>query len=133
MAAGEDEELVRRSLRGDPRAFAELVSRHEQPLAALIRRRIADPHHRQDVFQETLLQAWKALRGLRDASKARAWLIMIARNRCRDFNKSARRRERPADEQTMQTYVNRRGRAVRPDGEAADVRVSVSPKTGRGF
>ena len=131
MAVADDEKLVRRSLRGDPQAFVELVGRHEQPLAALIRRQIADPHHRQDMLQETLLQAWKNLRTLRDGAKVRAWLVTIARNRCRDFNKSANRRERPTDEQAMQMYINRSGRAVRMDDKSADVREAVSMVSAR--
>lgn len=117
-----DATLVRRSLAGDQGAFVELVKRHEQPLAALIRYRIDDLHHAEDVFQETLLQAWRSLCQLRDPTKVRAWLLQVARNRCRDFLKSSQRRHRPTDEQTLSECLNRYGRTSgRPDEVASDV------------
>ncbi len=108
-----DKRLAARAARGEKAAFVSLVSRHGQALMALIRRMVPDHHHRQDVLQETLLQAWRCLPELRDGSKVRAWLVAIARNRCRDYCKSAKRRERPADGATLENYVNAMGRAVR--------------------
>lgn len=130
MARTSDQRLIERSLQGDGKAFADWVRRHEQSLAALIRREITDPHHREDVLQETLLQAWRGLARMRERSKAKAWLLAIARNRCRDFHKSPRRRERPTDNHALQTHVNRHGRAVRDPGqneEASDLIQSVPP------
>jgi len=121
MATVRDENLIRRSRGGDPQAFAQLIRRHEQPLAALIRRQIADAHHREDVLQETLLQAWQGLGKLRDAAKVKAWLVMIARNRCRDFNRSPRRLERPADEEALRACVTARGRDVSRPADADNV------------
>ena len=122
MAQPSDATLVKRGLAGDQEAFVELVKRHEQPLAALIRYRIGDRHHAEDVFQETLLQAWRGLRGLRDPSKVRAWLLQVVRNRCRDFLKSSQRRDRPTDEPTLSECLNRYGRTSgRPHEVASDV------------
>ena len=113
MAAISDDDLIEQTLAGDAKAFAVLIKRYEQPLAALIRRQVVDPHHQEDVLQETLLQAWRSLQQLQDRSKITAWLIAIARNRCRDFRKSAARRESPTDSRTLQRCINRTGRAVR--------------------
>lgn len=119
-----DAALIRRCLAGDQRAFLALVRRHEQPLAALIRRYVEDLHHAEDVLQETLAMAWASLRGLRDSRRFRAWLLAVARNRCRDFHKSAQRRHRPTDEARLARYVNRYGRAAsntdHATGEAID-------------
>jgi RNA polymerase sigma-70 factor (ECF subfamily) len=83
-----DADLVQRSVAGDERAFAELIRRHEQPIAALIRYRIGDLHDAEDVLQETILDAWIDLKRLRDPDKLRAWLLQIARNRCRDHHRA---------------------------------------------
>jgi RNA polymerase sigma-70 factor (ECF subfamily) len=115
-----DDRLIEKALVGRSDAFVELVRRHEQPLAALISRQIADRHQREDVFQETLMQAWRGLDRLRDRSRARAWLIAIARNRCRDHNKSAKRREEPTDDDVLQACVSRTGRDVRGGADAAE-------------
>ncbi len=125
MPEPSDDNLISRILTGDRAAFARLVRRHEQPLAALIRRLIPDRHHQEDVLQLTLLQAWQGLVRLRDRSKVKAWLIGIARNRCRDFHRSASRRPEPADNETLEVCINRTGRAVRDPAEAEDVAGAV--------
>lgn len=112
MRKPSDLTLIRRSVRGDRKAFVELIRRHEKPLAALICRHVDDLHHAEDVLQETLLQAWVGLSRLRDPRRFRAWILQVARNRCRDFHKSSQRRHRPADTETLATYVNRMGRAA---------------------
>jgi RNA polymerase sigma-70 factor, ECF subfamily len=95
-------------------AFVALVRRHEQSMVALIRRYVHDYHAAEDVLQETLLRAWRSLSQLQDAAKARAWLLQIARNRCRDYLKSARRREEPTEQERLGFHLTRYGR------EAAD-------------
>ena len=98
MASRSDNELVRCSLAGDQDAFVALIKRHDQPLAALTRRYVRDYHAAEDVLQETLLRAWMSLGQLRDARKFRAWLLQVARNRCRDYLKSAQRRYEPTED-----------------------------------
>ena len=134
MRKPSDTTLIRRSIRGDRGAFVALIRRHSQPLAALIRRHMDDLHHAEDVLQETLLQAWVGLSRLRDPHRFRAWIFQVARNRCRDFHKSAQRRHRPTDRDTLATYVNRMGRAARRTGdERGDVTSAMEeiPRTER--
>lgn len=113
MRSLSDDGLIDRALRGDSDAFGELIRRHEQPLAALICRRVSDAHEREDVFQKALLDAWRCLEQLRDRSKLRAWLVQIARNRCRDHHRSAARRDEPTPDDALEVYLNRFGRMVR--------------------
>ena len=115
-----DESLVRRSTAGDRDAFAQLLRRHEQPLAALIRYNIGGGHDAEDVLQETLLQAWLGVRALRDPAKIRPWLLQIARNRCRDFIRSPQRRDRPTDPQDLSVLLNRNGRAAQAERAPAE-------------
>ncbi|MDB4955080.1 MAG: polymerase sigma factor [Myxococcales bacterium] len=50
-----------------------------------------------DLVQETLLRAWKARSGLRDATSVRAWLYRIATNACLDELARRPRRAMPFD------------------------------------
>ena len=41
--------------------------------------------------------------------------MQVARNLCRDYHKSAERRSHPIEEQELEDYVNRYGRAAPPE------------------
>lgn len=106
-----DADLVRRSAGGDQAAFTELVGRYRYSVAALIRRLVNNMDEAEDILQETLVQSWLNIGSLRDPERVQAWLLQVARNRCRDWHKSVRRRESPTDQQDLEDYVNRYGRA----------------------
>ncbi len=127
-----DAELLAKSVLGNPSAFIALVRRYEGPLAAMIHRWVEDNHHAEDVLQETLLQAWRSLGQLKKPDHLKAWLIQIARNRCRDHFKSSQRRHNPAEVGKLEVYINRRGRAIssRQDRSEA-VEVAMKDLTAR--
>jgi len=134
MVEPSDEALVRLSSQGDERAFATLIRRHETSLVAVIRRRVGDPGHAEDVLQETLVQAWVGIGRLRDPSRAQQWLLQIARNRCRDFHKSPERRGQPTEDGRLELLVGRYGRDLADAREAtfdlADALESVPSPAG---
>ena len=95
-----DEELVARSIRGDPESFNELILRWERPIYALAYRTIGREEDARDVCQETFLRAFRALPGFRGQAKFSSWLYRIALNLCRDWIRRERRTpivETPAD------------------------------------
>src|SRR6266481_1821300 len=95
-----DEELVARSLRGDPESFNELILRWERPIYALAYRTIGREEDARDVCQETFLRAFRALPAFRGQAKFSSWLYRIALNLCRDWIRRERRTpivEAPAD------------------------------------
>ncbi len=104
-----DEETRRQGAQGEEEAFAQIVRPHRQTLARYIRYRIGSAEDAEDVLQETLLAAWLGLGRLRDAVSARAWLMQVARNRCRDYFRARGRRDMPAGEQELETFANRFG------------------------
>jgi len=113
-AQADDSELVQRSREGDPDAFAALLRRHAEPLRALISRLIAAPEDAEDVLQETVLQAWQTLAQLRRPSQVRAWLLQVARNRCRDHWKLRGRAPDVLPDSGLDWHANRCGRAAGP-------------------
>lgn len=76
-----DAELVDLTIAGDVRAFDRLVIRHREVVLRAARSVLGDWHTAEDAAQHALLEAYKNLRGLREADKFRPWLMTIAR-RC---------------------------------------------------
>jgi RNA polymerase sigma-70 factor (ECF subfamily) len=81
----------------DPAAhrIAFLLAKHGEELARHIRRIVRDDDTAQDLLQETMLRAWKALTRLAPGSNERAWLYRIATNTSLNHQRS-RARERAA-------------------------------------
>lgn len=77
--AGNDGErqLLLAFQRGDQSAFHALVRPHLGALVALARRHCRDPHWADDLVQETLVRAFRALPTFRGDSALRTWLFRI--------------------------------------------------------
>jgi RNA polymerase sigma-70 factor (ECF subfamily) len=97
-------ELVVRARGGDRDAFAELVARSIGRLTAVARLILRDEYAAQDAVQETFIEAWRSLPGLREPDRFEAWMRRLLVRAC---FKGARRRKRveaveirmtPADE-----------------------------------
>jgi RNA polymerase sigma-70 factor (ECF subfamily) len=81
----------------DPAAhrIAALLAKHGEELARHIRRIVRDDDAAQDLLQDTMLRAWKAVGRLAEGSNERAWLYRIATNASLNHQRS-RARERAA-------------------------------------
>jgi RNA polymerase sigma-70 factor, ECF subfamily len=86
-----DEQLVRRHLEGDPRAFEELVVRHRTRIYNTCLRVLGDPEDAQDAAQETFLSALRTLDRFRGDAALTTWLHRIAVNACYDRLRRKRR------------------------------------------
>ena len=82
--------LVARARHGDDQAFEALVRRHQDRAYHIALRMTGDPQDAQDVVQDALLQAWKALPAFREQSRFGTWLIRIVINRCHNARRAAR-------------------------------------------
>ena len=92
-----DEMLVVRLQRRDPKALGELYDRYGRLTYALILRVVRDAGIAEDLVQETFLRVWNRVQGF-DAQKGSIgpWLLAVARNRAIDYLRSAPGRERNA-------------------------------------
>ena len=82
-----DELLVIEAILGNLDAFEELVVRY-RPAVVRLARTIAGADYAEDVAQESLLLAFKALPGIEEPRKFPAWLSAITRHRALRFSKS---------------------------------------------
>src|ERR1700761_4275629 len=85
--------LLARAQAGDERAFRQLVEPYRRALEVHCYRMLGLPMDAEDIVQETLLRAWRALERFEPRATLRAWLYRIATNACLD--EIERRASRP--------------------------------------
>lgn len=85
-------ELVERAQRGDRAAFAEIATASIARLFTVAQLMLRDRDLADDAVQETLVQAWRDLRGLRDLDGFDAWIHRIlVRSVYREADRERRR------------------------------------------
>ena len=82
---------------GDERAFRELVGPYRHALEVHCYRMLGSAHDAEDVVQETLLRAWRALERFEPRAQLQTWLYRIATNACLDELERRPRRPEPID------------------------------------
>ncbi len=81
----DDQELIRRIIRGEEEALRALYARHSRLVYGLALRIVKDEPVAEEVTQDVFLRAWeKADTYQRDKAQVRTWLARIARNRSID-------------------------------------------------
>ena len=93
-ASDSDKELVERAKQGDLRAFDMLVLKYQRRVFRLVSRLIKNTSEVEDVSQETLIKAFRAIQQLRGDSAFYTWLYRIAENTAKNnlFSKGKRQR-----------------------------------------
>lgn len=86
-----DEELVRRILGGEERAFAVLVERYGRLVFRIIRGFVPGTEV-EDVAQEVFVKAYRSLGELRSSLSLRPWLARISTTVCYDYLRGRQRR-----------------------------------------
>ena len=81
-----DQHLVELALRGDVRAFEELVIRHEKAVLGTAYKITKDHYRAEDAAQEAFATAWRQLNALKSQSKFRAYVCAIAKKRAKQHN-----------------------------------------------
>jgi RNA polymerase sigma-70 factor, ECF subfamily len=112
----------------DEASFAQLVPSHA---AAVLRVATALVGHgdAEDAAQEAMTRAWKAWRTLREASAARAWLLRITMNVCREWHRGAygthRRRTQPLPDDAAPAVLIEMGAGTSDHTGALDLRAAI--------
>lgn len=89
-----DEGLIARYVRGEGRAFDEIVTRYERRVYSVAFRMCGDPDAARDVTQDVFVSALKALRKFRGDAQLGTWFHRVAVNSSLDhLRKLKRRRE----------------------------------------
>jgi len=94
---GIDQKLVARVQRGDKTAFDLLVRKYQHKVAKLVSRYVRDRREVEDVTQEALIKAYRAIGGFRGESAFYTWLYRIAVNTAKNYLESMGRRPPGSD------------------------------------
>src|SRR5262245_29832029 len=89
--------LLQAARQDDEDAFRTLVEPHGRHLHLLCYRMLGSFLDAEDATQETLVKAWRGIRGYDGRASVRTWLCRIATNTCLDLLRSRKRRVLPAD------------------------------------
>ncbi len=98
-----DMDDIRRVLAGDVDAFAELVKRHQDYVARIVRRHVP-PDRVAETVQDALVRAYQSLGGFRRTESFRQWLSAISVRTCYDFWRRRYRRREVAVSQLSEAH-----------------------------
>ena len=98
MQVPSDAELVQSAQSGDEGAFETLVKKYRIRIYAIISAFIDNPQDREDIAQETFINAYRNLHQLSKPERFGSWLDTIAQNQCRDWMRKNRGQTIPLDE-----------------------------------
>ena len=127
---GEQRFLLACAQAGDERAFRRLVEPYRRALEVHCYRMLGSAQDAEDMAQETLLRAWRALERFEPRAQFQTWLYRIATNACLDELERRPRRpepvdpfpDRPGDETASPTYDPAARYAIREGMELALLR-----------
>jgi RNA polymerase sigma-70 factor (ECF subfamily) len=88
-----------RARAGDEEAFRELTDPYRRELELHCYRILGSLQDAEDLLQETLLAAWRALDDFEERASVRAWLYRIATNRCLNALRDSGRRPQAPEPQ----------------------------------
>ena len=93
-----DAKLVQAARSGDEKAFETLVEKYRPRIYAAISGFIKNVQDREDIAQETFINAYRNLHQLSQPDRFGYWLVTIAQNQCRDWQRKNRIHTIPIDE-----------------------------------
>jgi RNA polymerase sigma-70 factor (ECF subfamily) len=104
--AADEPALLAAAQRGDTAAFEQLVGIYRRPLHAHCYRMLGSLQDAEDALQETLLAAWRGLRGFEGRSSLRSWLYRVATNACLRLAERRPRRHLSSERSPVWTDVH---------------------------
>lgn len=89
--AASDRDLILCAQSGDTGAFEELIQKYDRHILSLAFSYTRNSDDAKDIYQETLIRAYKAIRKFEMRSEFSTWLYRIATNVCISFKSSQKR------------------------------------------
>lgn len=87
------QELIERARCGDKEAFTDIVLSIEKDLYRIAKTRLHNDEDVADVFQETMIDAFKSIKKLKYIEYFKTWIIKILINNCNSLYKGKKKNE----------------------------------------
>ncbi len=99
------EDLVVKAQEGDKQAFTEIILMLKEDLYKIAKTRITNESDIEDAIQETMLEAYKSIKKLKDVSKIKQWIITILINKCNRIYRRKYKKDISIDEYNLEKYM----------------------------
>lgn len=86
-----DKELTELAIKGDIKAFEQLVFRYEKPIFWYIKKFVAQKENAEDLVQETFIKIYRSLKTFDPEYKFKTWIYTIATNTVYDWLRKAKK------------------------------------------
>ena len=93
LSSLEDKELVKRSQKGNDKAFGVLISRHAALVRSSLYKTGVSESDANDILQQTYIKSWTRIKTFKFKSNFSTWLYRICRNSLYDFSRQKTRRK----------------------------------------
>ena len=87
----DDKELVVLAIKGDSKAFEQLVFRYEKPIFIYAKRFLSQKEAAEDVTQETFIKIYRSLKNFDPEYKFKTWIYTVATNTIYDWLRKAKK------------------------------------------
>lgn len=99
------EELIKEAKKGNKDAFTSLIMEIENDLYKIARTRLSNEADIDDVIQETMIEAYRSIRRLREPKKFKKWVITILVNKCNKIYKRKYKEDVSIDKYDLDKYI----------------------------
>lgn len=99
------DELIEEAKNGNKEAFTSLIMEIENDLYKIAKTRISNEADIDDVIQETMIEAYRNIRKLREPKKFKKWVITILVNKCNKVYKRKYKKDVSIDEYDLDKYI----------------------------
>ena len=103
ISMDEDVVAIKQILKGDKRAYADIINKYKNPLYATILRMTKNPQTAQDLLQEVFIKVYKQLPKYDQKGSFKSWLYKVAINHCLDM---LRKKSFPVEEIVDEQLIN---------------------------
>lgn len=120
------EELIIRSKNGDEEAFTELILSMKNDLYKISKTRLNDDNDISDAIQETMINAYKHLKKLKDNTNFKSWIIKILINECNKIYKRKSKKQKLFEKITIEENLSKLDNSINSINSKMDFELLIN-------